>query len=889
MMVMDSTNERRSGRRRDTGSALILTVVLTSLLAIVGVLFLMAARIDKMATSATADNRQLGFAVDSVIAQIDEVLAKDVPGNSPAQKYYDYPDKNNAWLADLEPYARESLPVSTPAKRVFDYYWRQVSDITGVFKNVLNVQAKTVGEREAIDPCLPIQSMIADADGDGVSDALWFAVPGLVSSKGKPIYAAVRIVDNAAMLNVNTGYKFDPTDPNRFNIDGHSQLQVNVAALAARPGDTLSTARGINAASASDLARYEREVIWQYDYPTFRYTPFDLSDELELRYRYLLDQNDINTRVENWGLFRPSTAISTPVDSDGIDLDRWYLRAAGVDPNVPIDPCVVPDKFKFDSRYALRHIATVHNLDRILTPTPIFAGHASDPGKMLNVNTASGEALSEVIAVAFAGVNLAAFGDPAQLAANITDYIDEDDEVTVLGGSGTTSWYYGFERPCIYLSELAYRFVLDTNTNLVHKSYAIELCRPYFEDSDPRQGDWRIVIDSNQASDVTQVITWSGTRQFHVLLSEDAAAPLKTDYLLFEDMNTPLDPALVPGYDPSKYTQPATQALDSAGFSAGAIIRLERRVLAGARQEWIPVDIEAVPATFASGAATAADGAIHKLQRDISPGKCIFRLWGPADANVAKSLGNGSSYYRSGNTDSRKLQAHPANAPLTNIGELGKIFAQSAYTLGAPRLLAPTEEDLLINLCEPLYQRLFNYLTVTAIDPVSHNPDLDPAEMRLKGRININTAPVFVLAQLPWMTQYQDAVPLERARAIVEYRNKHGAFTSIGGLMSVPQMWRLGSDGINNLFDVVPTAAVRRGPDLTPDAVTDDLEERDLIFTRISNLVTVRSDVFTAYILVRIGTNGPQKRVVAILDRSQVKSPGDSVRVLSLEQTPDPR
>lgn len=111
--------------------------------------------------------------------------------------------------------------------------------------------------------------------------------------------------------------------------------------------------------------------------------------------------------------------------------------------------------------------------------------------------------------------------------------------------------------------------MLDKNTNLVHRSYAVELCKPYFEDSDPGQGKWRILIDSNdsnQVSDVTQVITWSGTRQFHVLLSEDSAAPLKADYLFFEDLNTPANPALVPGYDPAKYAQPATQVLDSLGL-----------------------------------------------------------------------------------------------------------------------------------------------------------------------------------------------------------------------------------------------------------------------------------------------------------------------------------
>ena len=77
---------------------------------------------------------------------------------------------------------------------------------------------------------------------------------------------------------------------------------------------------------------------------------------------------------------------------------------------------------------------------------------------------------------------------------------------------------------------------------------------------------------------------------------------------------------------------------------------------------------------------------------------------------------------------------------------------------------------------------------------------------------------------------------------------------------------------------------------LTPaDGVADDFEERDVIFSRISNLVTVRSDVFTAYILVRIGPDGPQKRVIAILDRSNVYSSDDKVRVVALHPVPDPR
>ncbi|MHC4596560.1 MAG: hypothetical protein ACYS19_16660 [Planctomycetota bacterium] len=49
------------------GSALILAVVLTSLLAIVGVLFVMVARVDRIATSAISENKEMNFAVGSRI------------------------------------------------------------------------------------------------------------------------------------------------------------------------------------------------------------------------------------------------------------------------------------------------------------------------------------------------------------------------------------------------------------------------------------------------------------------------------------------------------------------------------------------------------------------------------------------------------------------------------------------------------------------------------------------------------------------------------------------------------------------------------------------------------------------------------------------------------
>jgi len=240
-----------------------------------------------------------------------------------------------------------------------------------------------------------------------------------------------------------------------------------------------------------------------------------------------------------------------------------------------------------------------------------------------------------------------------------------------------------------------------------------------------------------------------------------------------------------------------------------------------------------------------------------------------------------------------------------------------------------------------LHRNVFQYFTV--FDPNSDNIDndadglideYDGSEWKVPGRININTAPWYVLAQLPWITHPLIADP-SIAKAIVAYRDKLPLFDGVGNLIAdygnrtaatgspLPLREELGFASIGELANVVNTfdapASVPNYrnfsmryyidgfdlpyfPDLTTadddppytvpdpcDEVVDDFEERDVIFSRISNLVTVRSDVFTAYILVRIGADGPQKRVIAILDRSNVGSPLGKVKIVALHYVPDPR
>jgi len=197
----------------------------------------------------------------------------------------------------------------------------------------------------------------------------------------------------------------------------------------------------------------------------------------------------------------------------------------------------------------------------------------------------------------------------------------------------------------------------------------------------------------------------------------------------------------------------------------------------------------------------------------------------------------------------------------------------------------------------------------------------EAGELAIAGRININTAPFYVIAQLPWMQDTtlanNNVNKLKLAMAITAYRDRidlsgygGGApdysdratatglipappagpgFTHIGELLYVTQplsgtydLWydfrRFGKDAAGS---AVPM-------DFTPDSVDNDLEERDILFQRVSNLVTVRSDVFTAYIAVRVGEEGPMRRVIAIFDRSKVFSPADKPRLVALHPVPDP-
>lgn len=146
--------------------------------------------------------------------------------------------------------------------------------------------------------------------------------------------------------------------------------------------------------------------------------------------------------------------------------------------------------------------------------------------------------------------------------------------------------------------------------------------------------------------------------------------------------------------------------------------------------------------------------------------------------------------------------------------------------------------------------------------------DIDGPEIQVAGRVNINTASAGVLAALPgtstntslgtWSALIQSKTGYSLIDNIINARpySTVGALTSATG-MNNSGMNYFGTDNVDN----------------DGDGFIDEKDEKDLIFTSISNLITTHSNVFAVYVTARIVNSSAsqtfaEKKLVAIVDRS---------------------
>lgn len=184
-----------------------------------------------------------------------------------------------------------------------------------------------------------------------------------------------------------------------------------------------------------------------------------------------------------------------------------------------------------------------------------------------------------------------------------------------------------------------------------------------------------------------------------------------------------------------------------------------------------------------------------------------------------------------------------------------------------------------------------------------------------EGLVNINTAPWRVIAALPLLPPSAagpdsngNGVPdmtEALAKAIVKFRSQNGPYRTIFDLNRVPSypMEYLGLDPARAGRPMSPAFWTA----LSDLSVTDDDEkgyfradsqrpqfvEDHLMLTRISNMITTRSDWYTVYVLVQgwrdAGTNAAElvteRRAAMVVDRTGVISSGNQgLNVLTVPQ-----
>ncbi len=1013
-------------QKKYKGSALVMVVVLTSLLAVIGTVFVLMSRMDMRSALATESEAELNMIVESVISVIKNQLAADCPGLA-GQEYYDYPDSNNRWLASLVPnWTNEG---TDPCQIDDDnYHWKQISDVTGFlaansYSNV-DVNIDPTGPKKYVleYPVLTVNAsgvlddLVADADGDGIVDAKWIELDNIKSLKGKPIYAAMRIIDNSAMLNVNTAYKFDPAATEISRIDGSSQTQIDLdLGVDANDINSISSARsGVEMPTDVNLIEYQNDVIWQIESDASYAaggTVFDQSDELDLRTKFVLQSKAKNRLKEKL----PNTL--------GKDKETSYRGGTFGKLGVWGGLVTLPDPSAMDSNFPdeklRRHWLTTHNFDRII---------AGDGKAKFGLNVSPAKLVTDADCTAQATnlyekmsqcIEPSLFGEErdrlrakfAQLAVNLVDTRDNHQNVCSFdpADDGKNIFYYGIE-PYPSITEAASAIDgVDPGAN--QNFFALELFNSFTEDVN--LADFELVLTvhdttaannvkiNNAATDVIELKNVVAATdmvltpdEYLVLYNEDVGCPFavtglpngsshKTNKLRLADNYT----IVIPGGTVSSYCD--TNNLNVYNVSLRRIvdvndggtiserkIYLDRVITPNALIEWIEgdgggrhygknIDLSANHWWHVNYPFDMVDLLANNLGSNNNVVPVLvplpkFDLTMPLEnlngADGKWDLATVADLVRLLAVGPAEVLAEPFDmADLYGVNQLSdmggpngkfKNYVPKIHLFAEKIRLAYEQdfEDLIrINLANPYVGKLFNYVTVfdPANDGIDNDGDgnideNDPAagdiEWKLPGKININTANWYVISKLPWVTE-------ELAKAIVAYRDKSkimdvyhpntspvvsyapARFNAINSEIdarfsqtSIKE--NAGFEGVAELSFVlnksdewdysiakyankVTSVELDGYPDLTTasanaggDGAINDFDQRDVILSRISNLISVRSDCFTAYVLVRIGLAGPQKRYLIVLDRTNIiptptgQLEGE-VHITAIKQLPD--
>lgn len=498
-------------RRR--GNVLILVVALLVLMALAGTAYLATVRVDRTSTAAGSEITQTEMLLDSVQSLIEQKLINDLPhiqraNNVPPALFqnWDHPS-DDKWLADRIPTWGEIFDpsLSFPIWRFLSYIGEEIDSTVGELayrfdspftlagnkypgekhQYLLQPTSYTLGNGTVV-PAMHVWDAVngtlltatepeiaADADGDGIADAPYFQLPGRVGDI--TYYAGVRVVDNAAAINVNTAWdrNFDLSlgvsnnrlqhygafpgnigliqlladyslaagespeghNLNKFrlgyDVGGPSILQADDV----EPWNDISVVDSYPPAERPDLYfQTQAEALWtqvarRLDNPGYlndvlRFRSYPISEMMGLAYRFILKDfsGEEFTLLErpDWGI--PSSIYTTPgLRSQPYDLlneptavNDWFAANFDYDNRVPGNSGVRHIRPLLVTHNPVGNLAPVH-VDTTTGNIPAAIAHlpATDPFTDPNENLLypTAGATNQVQPIARTSINTATFGE----------------------------------------------------------------------------------------------------------------------------------------------------------------------------------------------------------------------------------------------------------------------------------------------------------------------------------------------------------------------------------------------------------------------------------------------------------------------------------------------
>jgi hypothetical protein len=1082
--VVDSMKTHNRQFDKNSGSALILVVVVTVLLAVVGVMFLMVARAGETQSGAVVQSKDLNAAVETVVNRINEVLVDDLfgqrlanpanpqswirdevmvnGGTAPMDRFNIYSDEpwdgpgingegnlaqsiypgpnspnddvwlpgqlDDFWLASIEPvwydngtlttsddhwawpwitdlwgtlstapdslYFQQFAPASHPIfndGRAQAYQW--IDDtVYQIVVSGRNVRAGVVTSNSPMGVRDKNNSVItlpyggrADADGDGVSDSRWVQVPGLSTSRGEPVFAAVRIIDNCGMLNLNAANCFDgaaynksgKTTPfaeewnywdssyalqkwhNNTKGSGRYLTEINYLPFLRgkdRSGNNFLGSEGdywYNLMIAKGLFRQSGGSIYPFlpetahyallnsDSTLNGYAFFDISEELELRNRYMLtsfaearfEHKDVaNFTLDSGGGIY--SALRVPRNNSNIS--DWYDR---IDPD-NFDKWDVSGNLAANTipyTYDRRHISTFYSFDRTLRngQPPMAYQQLRADGWTPSQIAATQQSVfwypllySELKSV---GLTPQRIIDAQRLfwpVGPVTTDIASPEEL-LKGASGKPYNNKETRRRILHLL-LAFReyflppdyfTLLPAEQDEAKRQAALKSAQvvanliDFADDAAPnpttggRQGPFHDVIYGSQANADCTFIT--GTIIDDIV--EEIRVSMGLGNIIFNFGLTNTD--VVFGYERQPFI---SEVYAKRNVTTGTLEGFSIELL-----NPYPDDLNLARAAIPSDAAKdiwkirAADnmGISYIVVDEVSSAGINYLLTNEGQSVIKRDDTSWRfiypEYEQLNDEDNSELVFHTLGQPNAATTSVPKGFQLAVADSGLSPVRLHELETLSIqgggNPNDPN-----NAVTVKIADPnsigffdligssagvLNHVCTMNrPLLGSLPGRININTAPVHVIAAAIPPSLADPAVgtgpvtfsALQIAQAIVDHRETN-PFTRLGDLLDV-QADSNGDGTVDTyIFERYSAGGLSAAENVGSQSIDDDIEERHWILSNLANKFTVRSDTFTAYILVRLGTDGPQRRMIAIFDRSQVWDMNDRPRLVALHPVPDPR